>query len=249
MSMSDGTTNDRDTQALTSIGLLASNSEAIGHPTYYTPLAILRTGTQYWDYSDITAIARDAEEMRNFQNEGAPRDLYRDEPLQAKPFEISQAAASMLELAHLVLDSRKKDRFHHELVDKKIVPSLGGRHGINAYLAGTSGNQWLLSLRSDGSHFPTHSWCEVAPEGPQSERLILCANFERYQWRYRNGWVYQCVYFDLGHVLATLALCARQAGLELAIEHASNDMMGLERELVNEPILTVRSRRGQDSIQ
>src|SRR5690606_36606111 len=116
-------------------------------------------------------------------------------------------------LAHQVFDSRGSERFHHESIDKKLVPSIGARHGLGAYLygrvAGFEGEQWVR-VKTDGTNMavrPSKSklFCQV---DARDEHMLICVNFERYQWRYRSAWVYQCIYLDLGHALAALKLLA-----------------------------------------
>jgi hypothetical protein len=147
-------------------------------------------------------------------------------------------------LAHQVFDSRFCERFHHDLVDKKLIPSIGARHGLvaylNGYVAGFYGMQWVC-INVDGTN------TIISPLGEDfgcrgavsHECMLICVKFECYQWRYRNGWVYQCVYLDLGHALAALKLLAEMQGCSLTFKHASANAMGIKRELEEEPLIQV----------
>ena len=46
-------------------------------------------------------------------------------------------------------------------------------------------------------------------------KLITTVIFDRFQWRYRHAWNYKDLFYDLGHVSATLKFVAEELGVAL----------------------------------
>ena len=235
-------------QQLCAMGLVAPLDCSQAFEDKASELLRLRYGTGYWDYSDPTAMARDAMDMLRYAEELQP-EVLPEAGSDGSSCEVGSAPArTLLWLAHQVFDTRKRERFHHETVSRKLVPSLGARHGLSAYLCegmnSEGGVRWIL-IGDDGRNvaiqpaFP-YKGIDVGCDLPY---IVICADFERYQWRYRNGWVYQCVYLDLGHALAALKLLAQEDSQTLVLEHVRSDAMGPHRDLTHEPLVKVALQR------
>lgn len=241
-------------QQLCAMGLIAAPDSGQAVEDKASELLRLRYGTGYWDYSDPTAMARDAMDMLRYAEELQP-DVLPEAGSDGSSCEVGSAPArTLLWLAHQVFDTRRRERFHHETVSCKLVPSLGARHGLSAYLCdgmnAEGGVRWI-SIGDDGRNVaiqPTFPYKKV-DEGCDPPYIVICADFERYQWRYRNGWVYQCVYLDLGHVLAALKLLAQEDSQILLLEHTRSDAMGSHRDLTHEPLVKVALQRCASEIR
>lgn len=207
----------------------------------------LRAGAKYWDYADAEAFRKDARDMARYEHEGP------ESPLWAVDLEVASApslgpdAKKLFTLAHQVFDSQYSERFHHELVHKKIIPSLGARHGINCYLSYFDERlrrRALLAIGPDGAdYFPPAG--AVSSSNLAENCLVICAHFDRYQWRYRNGWVYQCILLDVGHALAALRVCAKNLSVALTFEQAPEELLNEMNLLNNEPLIIAQLSRSQ----
>lgn len=229
-------------QELGNAGLVTEQTSAHYLEDDAGALLRLRCGTTYWDYSEAEVLQRDAADMLRFLAQDPPRSVMFEAVESTDLATASEPLQALAALAHQVFDTRGTARFHHEVVDRKMIPSIGARHGLGAYLLHRFGGareeaQWVR-INEDGSNVALcgASSCQVDGRG---EHLLICANFERYQWRYRSAWVYQCIYLDLGHALAALKLLARRQGLCLVFEHARADAMGVQRVLGNEALIQV----------
>jgi hypothetical protein len=240
----DGFFSDTDLQQLRNLGLVTAPPCDPCLDGDAGALLRLRCGTTYWNYGDAMALQRDAADMRRFQEQDPPREIFEEKEVCLNLATASDGLRMLATLAHQVFDSRGSEHFHHELVEKKLIPSIGARHGLGAYLYGRfngfEGAQWVR-VKTDGTHMAIRSSksTSVSQEDACDEHMLICVNFERYQWRYRSAWVYQCVYLDLGHALAALKLLAHRQGCSLTFKHARCDAMDAKRALENEPLIRV----------
>lgn len=225
---------------LAEAGLLTSDARnATFRPCDDLPL--LRCGTRYWDYSDTEAMQRDRADMQTYALHGGER-LHPPQDGQKLPSaRFAQEAQSLLALAHHVLDAQFQQNFHAQRVDKKRVPSLGARHGIAgfpAYWDGELQRTCYVRIMPDGTQVTARSpLAQSAQCVLPAVHFVLCVQYERYQWRYRNAWIYQCVYLDLGHILAAMQVYAARHGLPLRFAEVSADLIDDEQMLVNEPFV------------
>lgn len=201
-------------------------------------LLCLRAGAQYWDYAHPNAFQRDRDDMAAYEMAGGERTCV---PMgKVVPFgAIPSGARALREVAHHVVDAQYQENFHHELVHKTRVPSLGSRHGIACFLSYLDEDlqrRHCVQILPEGQD--RVSSCPLIEEDDLPNfYLVLCARYERYQWRYRNSWIYQCVFLDLGHMLAAMQVYAAHRSLPLIFSEAADDAIRHSEFLVNEPLV------------
>lgn len=102
-----------------------------------------------------------------------------------------------------------------------------------------------MRMEDDGT-LAECSWKESA--SPQSlPALLVSVRFEHYQWRYRTGWILQCIYLDLGHAVAAIRLLAARAVKRLRITFSIPPFQGDFTDLVSEPLLLIQLSPSQEA--
>ncbi len=195
------------------------------HPWACDSFLGLRRAARFWDYADPQALARDARDMLAFEAEAPDRPA--DQAGSCKTFDAAALRkakgagfASLVDIGHAVLRSRGRARFHHQCVERRLVPSIGARHGLGCYAL----------LQGDQP--------EPVPQVPLPA-LVIAVDYERYQWRYRTSWIYQCIFLDLGHAIAAIQMLARRQGLSLRFAHADAGSLPRARALRSEPLVLI----------
>lgn len=214
--------------------------------------------TEFADYAEDNTLTRDAEQMLEYTHESVPPPLFllhhTNEAVSLAPGQLSpgnlEETISFLLLAGFGYFGKR--RFHNHQVLKKLVPSLGGRHGLEAYLD----VRGYEPIRSGLYHYSVaeHALHLLAPQEAESATiskrltLIVACVFDRYQWRYRNSWAYRCIWFDVGHVIETLRWVCDAANWNLTVEgklgcasHSSSVWQGLR----HEPLLALTLTPGR----
>lgn len=217
-------------------GLVLSKNQLLSRTD--CDLVDFRAGTQYFDYSDPSTIERDARDMINYEQSSPRRYVDEDTSPVQKVLNPDNTTRELIYLCQTIFEAQEEVNFHHEIVERKIVPSLGARHGINASLMSVEGDLDSMTSRDDNS---THIGQVKMPRAArrQQSHILLCANFDRYQWRYRHSWIYQCIYLDLGHVVAAMKLLASSRGIQLDFTNVDGEAGELQKQLINEPLLKV----------
>lgn len=158
----------------------------------------------------------------------------------AAELDLTNLGTMALSAARLIFQRIQTVQFHHETVSRKMVPSIGARHGLICHvLVNEVSTQRRIFLRI---HDDGRIGAIPASNDNRSTRwpeLVIGVDFERYQWRYRTGWIYQCIYLDLGHVLAALKLHAEHNGLQLEVRSAEFMSQPPYMPLELEPLLIV----------
>jgi hypothetical protein len=188
-----------------------------------TLLETIRSTTAFVDYSTPEAFCDDRENMISVvQSDGRPQLVSdRDDACRALSEQHAEGRIKFLmELIRTVFVVRGSARFHNHQVFRKAIPSMGGRHGVEVYLSIGENDGGKAAVPGCYHFSPT----EDRFRGPL-ERLtcragtgiLLSAVFERYQWRYRSGWVYQCILLDIGHAVGALRTLAAAEGYRLQV--------------------------------
>lgn len=210
----------------------------------------LRCSARFWDYADPQALSKDAQDMRAYARESAHVQPSGRRAC-AHPCGVPTLRVEehlLVDLAQQVFVADSRVRFFDQQVSRKLVPSIGARHGLNchAVVAGADeGQVHLLEIREDGEVVAS-DW-PVATRPPWLPALLIGVDYERYQWRYRSGWVYQCIYLDLGHVVAAMRLLANHAGVNLSCGWTVPDLLPESRPLANETLLVLHQVASGDS--
>lgn len=235
---------------LQELGLLASGPWPAVAQDEACPSAraffLLRAGARYWDYADPDALARDAAEMKAYTYEEAPPQLRTGPAAGRLDAHGGSMVDSLCAAAHEVFDARATVPFHGSPVHRKIVPSLGARHGLGcriSFIDQVTGERVLAAIDFDGATRETTRGPPDAADCRHPE-LLVDVEFEKFQWRYRTAWVYQCIFLDLGHVLATLFLLLASRGFSFAATHAVPPDASDPLALLREPLTRIQVTAG-----
>jgi hypothetical protein len=222
--------NVAETHALRNMRLLSKAGHDASSSSRRTlnPLDRLRRSSMFWDYAVPGVLQKDAADMLRYQEEEPhfdPASLRSPSSGTLAPDLLSHP---LITLAHEVFDAQAECMFHSERVHRKRVPSLGARHGLTCRIVRRiSGSDHVEAIiRPDAATVLADSPRYDTLEGPAEVFLVIEVEFEKYQWRYRNGWVYQCVYLDLGHIICALRLVAGYAGMCLSFRHVHQEEGG-----------------------
>lgn len=197
-----------------------------------------RKSVRFVDYADPEVLQQDRQNMEDFERAEPPPTIYKnyqgapqinlDHPATSSPHD------AFSRLSHLLFWGYGKLRevyFHQLPALLKPVPSMGARHPFEAYVL-VEGNDML---NSGIYHYrvETHALERISAGGKDGascgfvgrERidnplattaiLITTVIFDRFQWRYRHAWNYKDIYYDFGHVSATLKFVAGELGIGL----------------------------------
>lgn len=198
-----------------------------------------RKSACFWDYAQHDALARDARDMLAFElQEPSPRGpmISCIEPASGVPC----GDPRVVEIARTVFSFTDRARFHHQQVGRRVVPSIGARHGLTCHIVrDAQGLQACCTRMEDNGALSECSEMDFA--SPESlPALLVSVRFEHYQWRYRTGWILQCIYLDLGHAVAAIRLLAAHAAIRLRITFSIPPLKGDFTELVSEPLLLIQ---------
>lgn len=174
---------------------------------------------RYIDYeAEEDVQAQDARENAERHRTEAQPSLQLDELLNAgrstplpEPGGDGDLCAVASTILHLSLRQQEVRRFHDDTVQIKPSPSVGARHGIEAFLS-LYGRVFYYDCAS-------HALVDIGIEADdgsveQGMSIHLCMRAEAYMWRYQSGNCLVDVYLDGGHVIGNMALAAALIGLE-----------------------------------
>jgi len=164
----------------------------------------------YRDYTDAEAeIERDAEENVRQHQVSVQPDLTLTQRLSSEgsiqlPVPFLKTAdqfcilSSLLYAGFGVVETRK---FHGDTIFLKNVPSVGARHGIEAYVSLDDGRYYYDCEQ--------HRLFSAGYRGDlRSGQIDIVFRPEVYMWRYQTAACLADVYLDLGHILGTLSMVA-----------------------------------------
>lgn len=114
-------------------------------------------------------------------------------------------------ILNLSLRRQEVRRFHGDTIQIKPSPSVGARHGVEAFLS-FEGKVFYYDCAG-------HALVDIgleADDGPVGQEISihLCMRAEVYMWRYQSGNCLVDVYLDVGHVIANMAIAATLLGLK-----------------------------------
>jgi hypothetical protein len=192
-----------------------------------------RRAVRFVDYVEPGTFAADRSDMEEFAKAN---------PMPAATLEFDTEAVQLPDrltrLCALAFAANGSREFHNHRVLLKSCPSLGGRHGIEAFIvcpqamSVTPGIHYFHPVRRE-----FYRAADTNLPSQRSPHLVLSCVFERYQWRYRSGWAYYCILLDLGHILAAIELAASELGIainEIDVHPYRHESPW--RELVHEPL-------------
>lgn len=109
--------------------------------------------------------------------------------------------------------------FHGLPCLRKVVPSVGARHGLEAFVVASDSDATISGLwhYDPTEHALIHIDSQPILERADEFSIVVSVILERYMWRYRHAWAYRDVFFDFGHVLANLKIAAERIGRELTL--------------------------------
>lgn len=173
----------------------------------------------YADYNTNKVFQYDNDLMKAFQqSEQSPsiyKEFIREEVINLNHPAVSSACTALSRLSHLLFYCFGQLREFQMLSLKsllKCVPSLGARHGLEAYIANYDDS---IMLPKGIFHYGVkdHQLIKIADlkdEKISHLLLFITVVFDRYQWRYRHSWNYKDIYYDLGHVIGQLKAIAEE---------------------------------------
>jgi SagB-type dehydrogenase family enzyme len=103
----------------------------------------------------------------------------------------------------------------------KCVPSKGGRHPFEAYIAASH----CAFLPNGLYHYPVLDHCLRPISANESNMpqgglyFYVTALYDRYQWRYRDSWAYKDLFLELGHLKETIRQTSE--ALDFALQEIS----------------------------
>ncbi|WP_002628669.1 SagB/ThcOx family dehydrogenase [Cystobacter fuscus] len=205
----------------------------------------LRGVVQFLDYSEKTVFMNDRSRMdaylqceqpppiaKTYPN--APR-LLLHHPSLGEPFD---RAGKLGVLLFWSFGRLRQATFLDVLTMQfKPVPSLGARHPLEAYVCVAEG----ACIPEGTYHYDpiAHALEQLdtradVPFEAGQVLLTVSVIFERFQWRYRDKWIYKDLFHEIGHVQGNLHLVADEYSLKLEPRDDLHLMQDSER-LVEEP--------------
>ena len=122
---------------------------------------------------------------------------------------------------------------------RKAVPSNGARHVFDAYLGlpvdnqmATCGGSFYFNCRRNSLVLLEDSYRRW-----EEPTILICAVYDRMQWRYRHSVTYKDIWFDLGHILDVCAEVCKSLGI--SCEHQLFPQLAHPNELMKEVVLAV----------
>ncbi|AIC28075.1 trifolitoxin-processing protein TfxF [Rhizobium etli bv. phaseoli str. IE4803] len=164
----------------------------------------------YRDYADAEAeIERDAKENARQHQVSAQPDLTLTNLLSSEgaiqlpvPFlKTSDHFCLLSSLLYAGFGAVETRRFHGDKVFLKNVPSVGARHGIEAYVS-VDGECYYYDCERHRL-FPAAYQADL-----RSGEIDIVFRPELYMWRYQTAACLVDVYLDLGHILGALSMVA-----------------------------------------
>lgn len=204
-----------------------------------------RRSVRFVDYSDPDVFRQDRNKMEDFERSESPPKIYKHyartpqvslaHPATSPPYD------AFTRLSHLLFwgYGRLREVYFHQLPSMlKSVPSMGARHPFEAYVLVAEDSvldKGIYHYRVE-QHTLEYIGEQPAKEQEQQKkgdtyearaiRLVTTAIFDRFQWRYRHSWNYKDLYYDFGHVLATLKFVAAELGMALRDANAEVSLPG-----------------------
>jgi hypothetical protein len=217
-------------------GINATGDDAGVHADFLS----LRRNARFWDYAQPDVMSRDAQDMRTYESlEPAPVP----DPAPAGERSVADGGVDqrVLHIARTVFTCQATVAFHDQRVERRTVPSIGARHGLTCHVLTPAAQDRPARCFQVGSHgeLMASSWT-VRPVTAPWPSILVGVRFEHYQWRYRTGWIYPCIYLDLGHVVGAIRGLAAQAGIRWRARKACRAATGGFPGLVAEPLLEIR---------
>ncbi len=182
-----------------------------------------RGAVNFSDYSSTLALDTDAQLMVEYERDVCAPEIfkhYADATLVSLPHPATHTPHNppgrLGWLLYWPFGRLRDACLHHLPAMLKSVPSMGARHPFEAYIV----SRGYDSLTSGVYHYDVerHALAFISHELkniPPGITLIVTVVFERFQWRYRHSWNYKDLYYDLGHVNATIKLIAEELGIRL----------------------------------
>lgn len=200
------------------------------------------------DYSANTIAQYDNDLMQSFRQDEQSPSIYKEfisqDVINLTHPAVSTACTGVSRLSHLLFYCFGKLREFPMLSLKsllKCVPSLGARHGLEAYIANFEDNN-ILPKGIFHYAVRNHQLIKIADlKNVKKASMLLCITviFERYQWRYRHSWNYKDIFFDLGHVMGQLKAIAEEFRVcckEIPISESGSFVSQIEIPLFEEGI-------------
>jgi SagB-type dehydrogenase family enzyme len=221
-----------------------------------------RQAVCFVDYTDPHVLEQDRDAMEDFERSEPPPSIYKRYQNTAR-LSLGHPATcpphdSFGRLSHLLFWGYGRLRevaFHQLPAMLKAVPSMGARHPFEVYvlydidnkmkpgfyhyvvekheleyLSSTSKVRLKNGLQSDqGTTERTDSLTGIS--------LITTVIFDRFQWRYRHAWNYKDIFYDLGHIKATLKLVADE--LSMVVKPIDLEIEMPEEKLLYEEVIAV----------
>ncbi|EOG8708437.1 TPA: SagB/ThcOx family dehydrogenase [Bacillus paranthracis] len=177
------------------------------------------------DYSKPDIYKEDAEDMKRFLQESSYPDitksylhnLFINLPHPA----TSTGTESLWELGNLLFWSggRLRNATFLEVlpVMLKPVPSKGARTPFEFYLSVGENCKLPQGLYhyNVNNHYLSYIGEIKTDISEGNYTLFITAIYDRYQWRYRSGWAYKDLFFELGHVKETINFVARELDIKV----------------------------------
>ena len=239
---------------LSTIGVLEENSEIIRDnciiDNTIKDYLSLRHSVRYADYSTPSIFQLDNELMDSYKAEEEIPLTYKEYATLEKRIKLVHPAvcspsSSFNRLSYILFYCFGRLREFQMLSLTSIlkcVPSLGGRHGLEAYIVNYNQDSFL-PLGIFHYDVQEHSLVQLDTLTPTKEGemyLIITVIFERYQWRYRHSWNYKDILYDLGHVHGQLSALSTYLNtcLKEIVPFQMKDLRGYLEEELKEEILS-----------
>ncbi|MBG0807934.1 hypothetical protein IY145_00615 [Methylosinus sp. H3A] len=136
------------------------------------------------------------------------------------PFVYShELLATISSILYAGFGGQKLASFHRDTVILKSVPSVGARHGIDAYVTFNQNEYYYNCVQ----HSLVHISGTTCNSGNERISISICFRPEIYMWRYESGQCLFDIYYDIGHVIGNMKLAAQMLNVEYVIFYSDGD--------------------------
>ncbi len=205
----------------------------------------LRWVSQFVDYGEQDVLRSDRRRMRRYAEGSAPpppkfehegRALHLPHPAFGDPTTDTDRIAHLL---YFSFGRIRRGRFLAQEVEHRAVPSQGARHPLQAYVEVCTDDLLEPGLyHYDGAQHRLVRLAAMDRRRPPGTRIWMTARLQRYQWRYRDKWIFKDLYHEVGHVRGNLELVAADLGLDVRpCRHRPPDSLTARTEPLIEDVL------------